>query len=56
MNLKIFIISQQARKFLKKVQAKKTREIKKKLFPSAKIDFWPFLKLQIMDLGKKNFL
>ena len=27
-----------------------------KLFPSSKIDFWPFLKLQKMEFGQKNFL
>ena len=27
-----------------------------KLFPSSKIDFWPFLKLQKMKFGQKNFL
>ena len=26
-----------------------------KLFPSPKIDFWPFLKLEKMDFGKKKF-
>ena len=26
-----------------------------KLFPSSKIDFWPFLKLQEMDFGQKKF-
>ena len=26
-----------------------------KLFPSSKIDFWPFLKLQKMEFGQKNF-
>ena len=26
-----------------------------KLFPSSKIDFWPFLKLQNMEFGQKNF-
>ena len=26
-----------------------------KLFPSSKIDFWPFLKLQKMEFGKKIF-
>ena len=26
-----------------------------KLFPSLKIDFWPFLKLQKMKFGQKNF-
>ena len=26
-----------------------------KLFPSSSIDFWPFLKLQKMDFGQKNF-
>ena len=25
-----------------------------KLFPNSKIDFWPFLKLQKMDFGKKK--
>ena len=25
-----------------------------KLFPSSKIDFWPFLRLQKMDFGQKN--
>ena len=24
-------------------------------FPSSKIDFWPFLKLQKMDFGQKHF-
>ena len=27
-----------------------------KHFPSSKIDFWPFLKVQKMDFGQKNFL
>ena len=27
-----------------------------KLFPSSKIDFWPFLKLQKMEFGEKNCL
>ena len=27
-----------------------------KLFPSSKIDFWPFLKLQKMEFGQKNYL
>ena len=26
-----------------------------KLFPSSKIDFWPFLKLQKMEFGQKKF-
>ena len=26
------------------------------LFPSSKIDFWPFLKLQKMEFGQKNFV
>ena len=26
-----------------------------KVFPSSKIDFWPFLKLQKMDFGQKKF-
>ena len=26
-----------------------------KLFPSSKIDFWPFLKLQKMEFGQNNF-
>ena len=26
-----------------------------KLFPSSKIDFWPFLKLQKMEFGQKIF-
>ena len=26
-----------------------------KLFPSSKIDFWPFFKLQKMDFGQKKF-
>ena len=61
-------LAQWARKF-KKSPAKKTREIKWfkiffswncisgsfKLFPSSKIDFWPFLKLQKMEFGQKNF-
>ena len=25
------------------------------IFPSSKIDFWPFFKLQKMEIGKKNF-
>ena len=51
----------------KKVQAKQTCPIKLiffssnctfgsfKLFPSSKIDFWPFLKLQKMEFGQKKF-
>ena len=27
-----------------------------KLFPSSKIDLWPFLKWQKMDFGQKNFV
>ena len=27
-----------------------------KLFPSSKIDFWPFLKLQKMEYGQDKFL
>ena len=27
-----------------------------KLFPGSKIDFWPFLKLQKMEFGQKNFV
>ena len=27
-----------------------------KLFPSSKIDFWSFLKLQKMEFGQKNFV
>ena len=68
MLLLILYMAQWARK-LKKVQAKKTREIKHyqknifvkmhfwqfKLFPSSKIDFWPFLKLQKMEFGRKIF-
>ena len=49
---------------LKKVQAKKTREIKNtfciiaflavlNFFTSSKIDFWSFLKLQKMEFGQK---
>ena len=26
-----------------------------KLFPSSKIDFWPFLKLQKKEVSQKNF-
>ena len=26
-----------------------------KLFPSLKIDFWPFLKLQKTEFGQKNY-
>ena len=26
-----------------------------KLFPSSKVDFWPFLKLQKMEFGQKKF-
>ena len=56
----MYYITQQAKKF-EKVQAKKTREIKKiifgsfKLFPSSKIDFWSFLKLQKIEFGLKKF-
>ena len=62
------LYSQQSRK-LKKVLAKKLVKSNKsiiflkwicifssfKLFPSSKIDFWPFLKLQNMEFGIKNF-
>ena len=59
--------SQWARKF-KKVQAKKLVNSNKsknfyvklhfgsfKLFSNSKIDFWPFLKLQKMEFGQKNY-
>ena len=44
----------------KKVQAKKLVKSNKsfgsfKLFPRSKVDFWPFLKLQKMELGQKKF-
>ena len=62
------IYSQRARK-LKKVQAKKLVKLNKsknffswncilgsfKLFPSKKIDFWPFLKWQKMEFDQKDF-
>ena len=53
---------QRARKF-KKVQAKKLVKSNKSIFswncifssfPSSKIDFWPFLKLQKMEFGQKK--
>ena len=61
------ITSQRARKF-KKVQAKKLVKSNKlkiffreiaflavlNFFPSSKIDFWPFLKLQKMEFGQKK--
>ena len=67
-NLKKPNISQWARKF-KKVQAKKLVKSNKSkiffreiaflavinIFPSSKIDFWPFLKFQKMEFGQKNF-
>ena len=48
---------------IQKSSGKKTPEIKIfscifssfKLLPSSKIDFWPFLKLQKMEFGQKNF-
>ena len=59
--------TQRARKFLK-IQAKKLMKSNKskffswncifssfELFPSSKMDFWPFLKLQKMEFGQKNF-
>ena len=59
----IYISSQWARKF-KKVQAKKLVKSNKSFFceivffgsfPNSKIDFWPFLKLQKMEFGQKNY-
>ena len=49
--------TQRARK-LKKVHAKKPWNCifgSFKLFPSSKIDFWSFLKLQNVELAQKNF-
>ena len=43
---------------IKKVQAKKLVKLhfySLKFFPSSKIDFWPFLKLQKMEFGQKKF-
>ena len=55
--------------FFKKIEAKKLVKSNKpknifswncifgsfKLFPNSKIDFWPFLKLQKMEFGQKNY-
>ena len=53
------ITQRRVRKF-EKVQAKKLVKSNCnsgsfKLFPTSKIDFWLFLKLQKMDFGQKNF-
>ena len=66
-NQKTFLDPHSGPENLKKVQAKKLLKSNKsiffswncifgsfKLFPSSKIDFWPFLKLQKWNSAKKN--
>ena len=58
--LRAQLFSQRARK-LKKVQTKNSwNQINREitfwaLFPSPKVDFWPFLKLQKIEFGQKKF-
>ena len=46
----------EVKKLVKSNKSKKNLGAVLNFFPSSKIDFWPFLKLQKMEFGQKKFV